>query len=1020
VTDSWWQSAPLAPPNDPGFTGYIPGTPKAPPVPTNYEPDPSSPGRVRPIGGGPDDPSANDTLDDKTVQFYAQQILAGSPMPAMGMGKTASLMRKKVMDEVARQAGAEGLSGADLAKQIAHYQSGKKQLGTLETQLGTTRQNEETALLNGQQFIDRSTELPGQTEYPALNSITQFFQKNTPVPGHETKVAMDAAWNTFVNEYAKVVAGSPSGAGVLSDSARREAQAVLKGNYSLSQKKAVFDQMKVDMENRMVAMKGGINEGYDALVRQPGYEVPDSTTGLTVAPHKQQDHIFIPGVSDGGGPGGGSGGDGGPPGAGQLNDDQKHAYAAFIAANGGKPNSGQVKTFLEKLTGNQINNADEIAAALAKGQGASTNTLNISEQQKIRDRIAQEDKLGVGENPAETLAVQGATLNLSDEAAGVGEAAANIVNSPFTGNFDPVSAYKFGRDVERTRVGDARQQLGWGGTGIELLSGMASAGPANALAAFSPRGAAVAGGVGGALAGFGSGEGPEQSVAGAAGGGVLGAAVGRYAPAVMDRASGLLPRRLRAPQGMAPDVANAARAEGVDLIRPMVDPSSVSDFGALESNVYSQPTIRGATSRVRGQIEDRVENLGEGGTPLETEAAGGVIQRGARAFIQRSKGIASRLYARADRLAGGERIVPGRAIDQAQIELAQLRANSNTNAGEISFVEGLLDDLSQPGGKRVSDLRDLRTSIRGRVNEQGLTATQAQARANRILDEATRDLGALPVGAATAFRRADTFYRERMVHIDDILDRFLGGNVDRGQAKLSGEQAFQRLKAMTSPGGDSRRLGGLLRDLDPNERQDVAATIAQSLGRRAPDEPFSTALFLSQSRKLSPSARRTIFGPDGAQSIDNLRLLSQRLETAEKDVNRSRSATVLERQGIRTAARAFIAGIAGIGSQAVTGSVSGGIAGMAVAGGAMGTSAARRVLSARAMVNPRVSMWLADAADVQTRQQAQDMTRRLGVIIAREPALAHELQGVYQMLEQRLAMPLAAEPKGEGDQNDQQ
>jgi hypothetical protein len=107
---------------------------------------------------------------------------------------------------------------------------------------------------------------------------------------------MDQAYQTFVNEYAKVVAGSPSGAGTLSDSARHEAMEALKGNYSMSQKKAVFDQMKADMENRMIAMKGGINQGYDALVKQPGYEVPDDTSHLPVAQQKQQDHIMIPGV----------------------------------------------------------------------------------------------------------------------------------------------------------------------------------------------------------------------------------------------------------------------------------------------------------------------------------------------------------------------------------------------------------------------------------------------------------------------------------------------------------------------------------------------------------------------------------------------------------------------------------------------------------------------------------------------------------------------------------------------------
>lgn len=641
--------------------------------------------------------------------------------------------------------------------------------------------------------------------------------------------------------------------------------------------------------------------------------------------------------------------------------------------------------------------------------------VEVAATDKFHDRVEAERKIGLTDSPVHTLAMQGATLSLSDEAAGLGEAAANIVSSPFTGNFDPVGSYKFGRDLERSRIDDARQQLGWGGTGIELLSGMASAGPTSALAAFTParaaRAATVAGSAGGALAGFGAGEGTEQSAAGAAGGGVLGAAVGRYAPAVLDRASGLLPRRFRPPQGMAPDVAQAAQAEGVDLIRPMVDPNAVSDFGALESNVYSQPTIRGATARVRGQIEDRVEHLGGGGTPLDTEAAGSVVQGAGRRFIERSRQVANTLYNRARSLSGDATVTPRAALGQMRQELQSLNETPDVNQGEIGFINELGNDLSR-GPLSVDAIRNLRASVRGRIDQSGLTATQADARANRILDALQQDVQAsLPSAAAQAYRRADLFYRERMVHIDDIIGRFLGPR----DKPLSGEQAFNRLKAMTSPGGDSRRLSGLMRSLDPPERQDISATIAQSLGRRAPDEPFSPALFLSQVRKLSPGAQRTLFGAEGVQSIDNLRLLSQRLEGAEQDINRSRSATVLERQGIRTAARAFISGIAGIGGAAMTGSVSGGIAGMAVAGGAMGASAARRVLSARAMVNPRVSMWLADAANVGTQQQAQEMTRRLSVIIAREPVLAQELQPIYQMLEQRLATPLAANPEPQRD-----
>jgi hypothetical protein len=704
--------------------------------------------------------------------------------------------------------------------------------------------------------------------------------------------------------------------------------------------------------------------------------------------------------------GGAGGGDGtSPPSTSNLTDEQTRAYKAFLAANP-NPDGGALKTFLT--------NADAIAKALKQGGGINTTVQDLSYQDKIKQRIGNEDKLGVGDNPATTLATQGGTLGLSDEAAGIGNAAANILTSPFTGKFDPVFSYQFGRDAERQRIQNARDQLGYGGTAIELASGLGSAGP-SALAQFTARGAGAAGAASGALSGFGYGEGAGESTTGAGVGALGGYALGRYAPAAVER---VLPRSLRPSPQMAPDVARAADAEGVDLIRPMVDSTAISDYGALESNVYSQPIIRGAAGRVRGQIEDRVDALGQGGTALDTEAAGGALQSAGRRFIQRSRGVANQLYHRARNLAGDARFVPEKAIGQVDAEIAALAPNAETNAGEIRFLEGLKNDLSSEGGKTVEELRQLRTSLRGRVAEQNLTATQAEARAIRALDATQQDVAANVPEAASAFKRADTYYRERQTHIDDIIRRITGGKIGSTEFEVSGERAFQRIKAMASPGGDGRRLAALMRDLEPNERQDIAATLASQIGRRAPDEPFSTALFLSQTRKLSPSARRTVFGPDGAQSVENLRLLSRKLEEAEKDINRSRSATVLERQGWRSAARAVISGMAGIGGTAATGSVTGGVAGLAVAGGAMGMSAVRRVLSARAMVNPRLSRWLADAADVSSQKQAQEMTRKLGVIIAREPAIAGELQPIYEMLRQRVSQPLAAEPGTEGNQNE--
>jgi hypothetical protein len=73
-----------------------------------------------------------------------------------------------------------------------------------------------------------------------------------------------------------------------------------------------------------------------------------------------------------------------------------------------------------------------------------------------------------------------------------------------------------------------------------------------------------------------------------------------------------------------------------------------------------------------------------------------------------------------------------------------------------------------------------------------------------------------------------------------------------------------------------------------------------------------------------------------------------------------------------------------------------------------------RVLSARAMTNPRVARWLAQTVNISSHKAAQESVRKLSLIIAREPAVAQELKPIYQFLEGRLERPLAADPKQSG------
>ncbi len=711
-----------------------------------------------------------------------------------------------------------------------------------------------------------------------------------------------------------------------------------------------------------------------------------------------------------------------PKGAIELTDDQKTAYAAFWKANP-NPSPDQLKTFLGGIGVNNVQNAEEIIKAAKAGRGYSTTDIQTDYQTRLKQRIKRENELGAGEGPVEALGAQGRTFNLSDEAAGVGNALANAVVAPFSSrvDFDPVNAYTFGRDVERQRIDDARQQLGYGGTAVEIASSFGTGNPAGALDAVAPRAAAAVG----ALAGFGSGEGATDSAMQATAGALGGYAVGRYAePALRAAGRGVskvipnsLKTRLLPPQGMAPDLAAAADAEGVDLIRPMVDPASRAKYGALESTPASQGTIRGGFNRVLGQIEDRVKGLGGGTAFGEADQAGQAAQEGGKNWLQSRTVQKNRLYRQAEEKAAGARFVPEQAISEADAQIAELSGNPNANAAEIAFLQGYRDDLAAEGGKSVAEIRNLREGLNASIRRNSLTMDGAGVRALRVLNAAKADIAKAAPDAANAYNRADQYYAASQPIVDDLEASILGTR----DKPIEPQVALKNLRAMMSDTGTGRRYARIMQSLDSNTRQDIAATWAQALGRDAPDAPFQLGKFLGQTKGLSPSALRTAFGPEGAESVKNLRTLSQALKDAGGDVNYARSGSV-----IAALARRFLTGVTGLGTvgAVTTHSVSGAGIGAAAGLAAAGAGDVRNILSARAMVNPRVSRWLADVANVNNRSQAHAALRKLSVVISREPALASELTPLYarisRALSQPMEMPLAAQPQTEGDQNDQQ
>lgn len=593
---------------------------------------------------------------------------------------------------------------------------------------------------------------------------------------------------------------------------------------------------------------------------------------------------------------------------------------------------------------------------------------------------------------ASTLGSQGATLGLSDEAAGIGGALVGIFNGDGI-----VGGYKRARNQERARIDIARENLGYGGTALEVAAGGAgiigkagqvmsaarsakAAGQPITRASVQGQMARQAGrdGAGvGALGGYGYGEGLEGSTVNALGGAVLGGGIGYGA----QKAGNALANR--AGRRDASELAEAGRAEGVTVNRAMADPNSNNAVTKADASLIGGRRVQREMEAVEGQLEEGVERLGRGGQALDQTATGDRVQRAGERVIEETREVTTRKYQAAERMAGDTKIRPARARSATQTMIRDLSETANANATEINFLKGLAEDFQKP--LTIGALRDLRTALRKKISRGDLVFGQNEARVMQIMDEAAQDIseGLRQAGkaqAASAFDAADTAYAARMDLIEGTVQKLIGR---RGQ-NLSAEQVARKFESMAK--SDAQGLRKFWSQLDPSERMDMQATFANALGRNRKGE-FSPAIFLNniggKNPVMSERAIRIVFGRDGAESVRNLEKLATEINRVTGAMN-SRSS----KSGVASYRDWLWSGLATGG-----GAFGGGLTEAAMAGAAVaGATATKQVLSARALMSPKIQKWLLSAPKTQSPRAIDAHFNRLGDIAKAEPALAGEIE----------------------------
>ncbi len=545
-----------------------------------------------------------------------------------------------------------------------------------------------------------------------------------------------------------------------------------------------------------------------------------------------------------------------------------------------------------------------------------------------------------------------------------------------------------------------------------------------ALPSFGARSITEMGALGGAYgAAYGAGSQDQLSGVplGALSGGVLGTAAGGVGGALVNKVApglGALSQRLRgsnvdevaAKQSIPLDIARASAEENVPLIKPMYDDAAAGQRRALASRNGSGEIIREGEAVPEGAIEARLRSLAPG-EAMEPENAGGVIQGAAKRFLAQSKVRPQRWYARAEAMEPTAKIEPQDGLAVVDRRLAELRENPSSNKEEIAYFDDLRADLTQPGGKSIASLRSLREDLRSRLSQKNLTRTRAEAVALEAMAAIRSDVAKQAPRAARAYEVADRLWSERMEAINDFVKPFVGSETNR----VAGKAAFDQFKALIN-GKDGRRLRGMWSNLEGQEAADVAATLIAPLGRDAVDGPFSASRFLTQTKNMSPSALETAFGPSGARSIKNLRILARGLNNARNAASPGTGVgrTVLTDMGTVAGASA----VAGVGGAAAIGATGGAAALLPIVGAAVSRWMQRA--QARSLMSPRLTQFLSDLPNVRTRGDLRTQTEKLGRLMGREPVIANDVAPLHQELSKLWAGKAAASEPEEGKPDERQ
>lgn len=411
--------------------------------------------------------------------------------------------------------------------------------------------------------------------------------------------------------------------------------------------------------------------------------------------------------------------------------------------------------------------------------------------------------------------------------------------------------------------------------------------------------------------------------------------------------------------------------------------------GTQQSVTGTAPITEAATQTaedIAAAASRAADTTGTVGTSFET---GSRLKDAALLFATQTSQRGGRLYDRVRDMAQDVVFRPINAVKEIDRKIDQLRLKNDPSDPLLRYLEDKRTQLSQPFGYEglKGVLSDLKKDHRQR-EDLLLRSSDAKRELGDVVRSLETDMTQTLVdagkpNAASAFKTANQYWRQRVETIDDALEPILGN-------KSSGEQVIASINTMSRGGkGGAARLGRVLNSLPEADRGDVRATIIDGIGMV--DGKFSPAAFVKNWEKITPEAKQSLFGKDKSllRSLDDIALLSSETKQAQRFLNASQTAGALQVNNIfNQLGGALTIGGAASGTGALTG------AGIAT----ILTPLVVGRLSAKALTSQRLVRYLADAPKkVKTADQFRagllDIASKTPAISAEIEAIANEMGG---------------------------